>query len=129
MNALLLDTHAVLWYLLQPARLSAPARQAIQVAASLAVSAGSVWEIATKHRLGKLPEVGPLVAHGLLAALAAQDIAVLPITGPDAERAGSHPAAHGDPFDRVIAAQATLRGLAVVSNDAQFDTFGAARLW
>lgn len=66
------------------------------------------------------------VAHGLLAA---QTIAVLPITGPDAERARSHPAARGDPFDRMIAAQATLRGLTVVSNNAQLHALGAARLW
>lgn len=129
MNPLLLDTNALLWYLLQPALLSGPARQAIQTATSLAVSAGTVWEIATKHRIGKLPEAGPLVAYGLLAALAAQAIAVLPITGPDAERAGSHPAAHRDPFDRMIAAQAILRGLSVVSSDPQLGALGAARLW
>lgn len=129
MNPLLLDTNALLWYLLQPALLSGPARQAIQAATSLAVSAGTVWELATKHRIGKLPEAGPLVAYGLLAALAAQAIAVLPITGPDAERAGSHPAAHRDPFDRMIAAQAILRGLSVVSSDPQLAVLGAARIW
>lgn len=129
MNPLLLDTNALLWYLLQPALLSDPARRAIQTAPSLAVSAGTVWEVATKHRIGKLPEAGPLVAYGLLAALAAQAIAVLPITGPDAERAGSHPAVHRDPFDRMIAAQTILRGLSVVSSDPQLGTLGAARLW
>ena len=63
MNPLLLDTDALLWYLLQPALLSAPARQAIQTAPGLAVSPGTVWEVATKHRIGKLPEASPLVAH------------------------------------------------------------------
>lgn len=139
MNPLLLDTNALLWYLLQPTLLSGPARQAIQAATSLAVSAGTVWELATKHRIGKLPEAGPLVAYGVLAALAAQAIAVLPITGPDAERAGSHPAAHRDPthrdpahrdpFDRMIAAQAILQGLSVVSSDPQLAALGAARIW
>jgi PIN domain nuclease of toxin-antitoxin system len=128
-NPLLLDTNALLWYLLQPALLSAPAQQAIQAAPALAVSAGTVWEVATKHRIGRLPEVGPLVAHGLLAALAAQAIAVLPISGPDAERAGSHPVAHRDPFDRMLAAQAILRGLSVVSSDPQLGALGAARVW
>lgn len=129
MNPLLLDTNALLWYLLQPALLSVPARQAIQTAPALAVNAGTVWEVATKHRIGKLPEAGPLVAHGLLAALAAQAVAILPITGPDAEWAGSHPAAHRDPFDRMIAAQAILRGLHVVSSDPHLGSLGAARLW
>ncbi len=129
MNPLLLDTNALLWYLLQPALLSVPARQAIQTATSLAVSAATVWEITTKHRIGKLPEAGPLVAHGLLAALATQVITVLPISGPDAERAGTDPAAHRDPFDRMIAAQAILRGLSVVSSDAQLGALGAARFW
>ena len=129
MNPLLLDTNALLWYLLQPGLLSVTARQAIQTAASLAVSAGTVWEIATKHRIGKLPEAGPLVTHGLLSALSAQAIIVLSISGLDAERAGSHLAAHRDPFDRMIAAQAILRGLSVVSSDAQLDALGAARVW
>ena len=129
MNSLLLDTNALLWYLLQPALLSAPARHAIQTAPALAVSAATVWEVATKHRIGKLPEAGPLVAHGLLAALAAQAIAVLPIAGADAEWAGSHPGEHRDPFDRMIAAQAVLRGLLVVSSDPQLGALGAARVW
>lgn len=129
MNALLLDTNALLWYLLQPSRLTGPARRAVQTAGSLAVSAATVWEVVTKHRIGKLPEVGPLVRYGLLTALAAQGIAVLPISGADAERAGMHPAAHRDPFDRMIAAQAVNHALSVVSSDPQLDTLGAARIW
>lgn len=128
-DALLLDTNVLLWYLLQPAHLSGPAREAIRDAPSLAVSPATVWDITTKHRIGKLPQVGPLVAHGLLAELAAQAVAILPITGPDAEAAGRHPAAHRDPFDRMIAAQATLRGLVVASSDPQLDALGAERVW
>lgn len=125
----LLDTNALLWYLLQPSRLTGPARRAIETAASLAVSAATVWEVVTKHRIGKLPEAGPLVRYGLLTALAAQGVAVLPISGTDAERAGMHPAAHRDPFDRMIAAQAVNHARSVVSSDPQLDTLGATRIW
>lgn len=129
MTDLLLDTNALLWYLLQPAVLSGPAQRAIQAASGLAVSAGTVWEVATKYRIGKLPEAGPLVQRGLITVLAAQAVVVLPVTGPDAEWAGRHPAAHRDPFDRIIAAQAVLRGMSVVSADAQLDAFDARRVW
>ena len=92
------------------------------------VSAASAWEIATKHRLGKLPGAGT-VADDVGRAIAAQDFRELPITVNDAARAGSLPGAHRDPFDRMLIAQALSANLSVVSNDLVFDHYGVHRLW
>lgn len=125
-----LDTNALLFFLVRPARLTPAARRAIAGALDLSVSAASLWEIATKYRIGKLPEAAPLFAAGTLVdALAAASVQVVPVNGYDAETAGSFTAAHGDPFDRMIAAHAIRLGLTLVSNDAALDAFGVTRVW
>lgn len=125
-----LDTNALLFFLVRPARLTPAARQAIAVAPDLSVSAASLWEVATKYRIGKLPEASPLFAAGTLVhALAGAGVHVVPVNGYDAETAGSVPAAHGDPFDRMIAAHAARLGVPLVSNDAALDAFGVTRIW
>jgi PIN domain nuclease of toxin-antitoxin system len=83
------------------------------------VSAASIWKIEIKRALGKL--VAP---NGLVAALEDAGFDVLPITGPDAERAGSLPAHHRDPFDRMLVAQADRLGALVVSRDRTFQVYG-----
>lgn len=92
------------------------------------MSAASAWEIATKHRLGKLPSAAALVAD-IGGAIAAQGFAELPISLAHAERAGALPGPHRDPFDRMLIAQAMLDDLVLVSNDTAFDAYGARRLW
>ena len=126
---LLLDTHAVLWWLDGDKHLSRAARKAIESETSLVVvSAASVWEITTKVRIGKLP--GALaVAADVAACLVAQGFSSLPITVEHAQRAGSLPGPHRDPFDRMLIAQAQIESMAIVSNEALFDTFGVTRLW
>ena len=129
LTALLLDTHALLWWLDGDERLSDPARAAIaDPSRTVLVSAASAWEITTKHRLGKLPGAAD-VARDVRGCVAGQGFEELAITLADAERAGRLPGPHRDPFDRMLIAQAQGRDLALVSNEVQFDGYGVRRLW
>ena len=126
---LLLDTHALLWWLDGDPDLSAPARQAIgDPGNAVLVSAASAWEIATKVRIGKLPDA-VYVAEHFAQILDDQSFRDLPITVAHARRAGSMPGEHRDPFDRMLIAQAQIEGLTLVSNETLFDRFGVQRLW
>lgn len=123
---MLLDTHAFLWWLTDNARLSRRARRMIgNDANDLVVSAASAWEIATKVRLGRLPDIGADIA----ASIAGEGFGQIPITVADAERAGRLPGPHRDPFDRMLVAQAMGRGIPIVSIDAVFDRYKVRRLW
>jgi PIN domain nuclease of toxin-antitoxin system len=125
---LLLDTHALLWWLAGDTQLSQKARRAIGAEASVVlVSAASAWEISTKHRLGKL-DASALVGQ-LGAVLAAQRFGTLDITVDQAEHAGALLGSHRDPFDRMLIAQAQAENLTIVSNEVAFDAYGVARLW
>jgi PIN domain nuclease of toxin-antitoxin system len=126
---LLLDTHALLWWLDGDERLPAEARAAIaDGAAPVLVSAASAWEIATKVRIGKLPGAVE-VAERLPEILADQAFAELAISVAHARGAGLLPGIHRDPFDRVLIAQAQIEELTLVSNEQLFDTYGVHRLW
>ncbi len=92
------------------------------------VSAASAWEIATKHRLGKLPDAEAL-ALDITGAIAEQDFEEPPITVEEAARAGSLPGPLRDPFDRVLIAQALSSNLVLVSIEPLFDRYGVRRLW
>lgn len=127
--ALLLDTHALLWWLAQPERLSPAAHGAIADPDNLVhVSAASGWEIATKVRLGKLPAASELL-NDLPQLLAAQGFELLPISLVHGLHAGGYPMAHRDPFDRLLAAQAELAGLTLVSLDPALKAFPCCLLW
>ncbi len=126
---LLLDTHAFFWWLSGSSRLSLTARQAIADNDNEAmVSAASAWEIATKHRLGKLPDAEAL-ALDITGAISGQNFEELPITVEHAVRAGSLPGPHRDPFDRMLIAQALSDNLVLVSIEPLFDSYGVRRLW
>lgn len=126
---LLLDTHAFLWWLVDSPRLPQPVRRAIEDEANdVLVSAASAWEIAIKHRIGKLPEARA-VALDIAGVIAGEGFQELPITVDDAARAGSLPGPHRDPFDRMLIAQAQARNLVIVSIEARFEQFGIRRLW
>lgn len=125
---LLLDTHTFVWWLAGDTKLSKRARAAIQTAEDVFVSAASAWEIATKHRLGKLPGVAPFVGD-IAGAIAGQEFTPLAVTVVHAQRAGALASTHRDPFDRMLIAQAGADGLVLVSNETVFDTFGVTRLW
>jgi PIN domain nuclease of toxin-antitoxin system len=126
---LLLDTHALLWWLDGDHNLPQPARQAIGDANRVVfISAASAWEIATKVRIGKLPDAEYVAKH-FAQILDDQAFRQLPITIEHARRAGLMPGAHRDPFDRMLIAQAQIEGLTLVSNETLFDRFGVQRLW
>ncbi len=126
---LLLDTHALIWWLVDHPALSPAARAAIaEPENAVFVSAASAWEIATKHRVGKLPFAGPLVGQ-LTAVLRREQFAALPVNLVHAELAGQMPGEHRDPFDRMLVAQALVEKLALVSNERLFDDFGVDRHW
>jgi len=126
---LLLDTHALLWWLDGDRRLSRKARTAIGAEInSVIVSAASAWEITTKARLGKLP--GAIdVASDVAGCVAGQGFSTLDITILHAQRAGRLPGDHRDPFDRMLIAQAQLEDLSLVSDDRVFDRYGVTRFW
>jgi len=126
---LLLDTHALLWWLADPDRLSLAAYGAIEDPGNqVHVSAASGWEIATKVRLGKLPAANELLGD-LPEVLAGQGFQLLPITLRHGLHAGGYNVAHRDPFDRLLAAQAELSGLTLVSLDPALQAFPCCLLW
>ncbi len=125
----LVDTHAWLWWLDGDVRLSERARSVLGDPTSMClVSAASVWEIATKHRLGKLPGAAA-VAGDITGTIERQGFVALDIVAADAELAGKLAGEHRDPFDRMIAAQALRRDLPVITADAQLLGLGARQLW
>lgn len=126
---LLLDTHALLWWLAGSDRLSMAACAAIENPANdVLVSAASAFEIATKYRLGKLPGAAA-VAADITGCIAGQGFAELPITIRDGDRAGGLVGVHRDPFDRMLIAQALALDLTLVSLEDLFDRYGVHRLW
>ena len=129
MARLLLDTHAFLWWLAGDERLSVDAREAIgEELDPIFVSAASVWEITTKHRLGKLPGASAIVSD-LAGVIESQGFVGLPITIHHGQAAGALPGPHRDPFDRMLIAQAMLDDLVLVSNERGFGAYGVSRLW
>jgi PIN domain nuclease of toxin-antitoxin system len=113
---MLLDAHALLWWLADDPGLTQGARLTIADPGNdVLVSAATVWEIEIKRALGKLE-----APRSLVAALGPAGLGTLPITLADAETAGSLPAHHRDPFDRMLVAQAMRLGAIVISRDASF---------
>lgn len=124
----LLDTSTLIWAVSHPERLSAAARKAVEGDEMILVSAASAWEIATKHRIGRLAGVDELVRRWdeELERFRYQQI---DISHRHARRGGSIDVDHADPFDRMIAAQAELEDLTLIAKDRAFDLFPVRRLW
>lgn len=126
---LLLDTHTLLWWLLGDGRLSDLAREAIAANANQTfVSSVSAMEVATKFRIGKLPEARP-IAGNLASKIAQHGFTPLPVSVEHGDVAGLLEVPHRDPFDRLLIAQAQVEQAWLVSNEALFDQFGVRRLW
>jgi len=126
---LLLDTHALLWWLLGDPALSPLASSAIADPNNeVSVSAASAWEIATKFRIGKMPKAHA-VATDIADIVARHGFSELPVTIRHGQLAGSLPGIHKDPFDRILVAQAILADMQIVSRDEILSAYGIARLW
>jgi PIN domain nuclease of toxin-antitoxin system len=124
-NGALADTHALLWWLADDARLSRSARDMI-AAGEVAVhfSAASVWEAEIKAAVGKL-----VIREDLLDALEADGFVEVAVTARHVREAARLPALHRDPFDRMIVAQARVEGLTVLTADSKIADYGASVLW
>lgn len=126
---ILIDTHAFLWWLDGGERLSDGARSLIADPGNeILISAASVWEIVAKHRKGKLPEVAPLVGN-LPRVIRRERFEPLAVTDEHAELAGMLPGDHADPFDRMLAAQAEIERIRLVSADRRIDALTDRRIW
>jgi PIN domain nuclease of toxin-antitoxin system len=126
---LLLDTCTVLWIASDPARLSKAAREAYEDPGNERyLSAASVWEMAIKHGAGKLPLPGPLAGYvsRFREGTAAQALA---IDEESAVHTLSLPRMHGDPFDRILVAQAIVHGLTILTCDPLIRQYPARTFW
>ncbi len=126
---LLIDTHALLWWLNDEPSLSPAARKAMAESSNvLLVSAASAWEIATKVRLGKLPTAKELAAD-FQGFMLREGFTILDITADHAIRAGLLPGPHKDPFDRMLISQAQAESVPIVTNERIFRAYGVRRVW
>jgi PIN domain nuclease of toxin-antitoxin system len=126
---LLLDTHTFLWAVSGDSRLSKKAQAALSSFDNdLFFSPVTAWEIATKFRIGKLPDVEPLI-NGLSSTLRRLGFQELPITVDHARSAGLLESVHRDPFDRMLIAQAIAEECLLVSNEKLFDAYEVKRFW
>ena len=122
---LLLDSHAFLWWLTENPKLSAEARQAVaDPTATVYVSAATIWELSIKAALGRLD----LGGADLVEEIAGNEFVELPMSARHSLAAAYLPRHHGDPFDRMLIAQAQLEGLTVVSRDAALRAYGISIL-
>jgi PIN domain nuclease of toxin-antitoxin system len=127
---ILIDTHVVLWMLLDPANIPDKTLELVRdPGTELLISAASAWEIGTKYRLGKLADAHAVV-HGYAGHLARLRATELPISAHHALTAGLLSWEHRDPFDRVIAAQALLESVPLVTTDRALAAFpGIQVIW
>jgi PIN domain nuclease of toxin-antitoxin system len=126
---LLLDTHVLIWYVDQDHLLTAPAHAAITDPTNdLFLSAGTIWEIGIKVGLNKLTLSLPF-REWMNKAIGDLGLTVLPINVEYADAQGGLPKYHGDPFDRLLAAQARIENIPLISSDTVFDLYGLQRIW
>jgi len=126
---LLVDAHTVIWAVDDPSKLSPQAIMSLQDPGNdLLLSAGTIWEIAIKVGLVKLSLSMPY-REWMNQAITDLGMTVLPITVEYADVQGNLPRHHGDPFDRLLVAQAQVESMALVSADIGFDPYGINRLW
>jgi PIN domain nuclease of toxin-antitoxin system len=121
---LLLDTHALLWWLANDARLGTRAREAIATPTNLVfVSAATAWEIAVKRALGRLTAPGDIEEW-----LVENDFQPLPIQVAEAVASAELPPHHRDPFDRLLVAQAQIGRMTIVTGDEDIAKYGVSTL-
>jgi PIN domain nuclease of toxin-antitoxin system len=126
---LLVDAHIVIWAVDDPPKLSPHAATALEDPANeLLLSAGTIWEVGIKVGLNKLSLSMPF-RQWMNKAIADLGLTLLPITVDYADVQVGLPRHHGDPFDRLLVAQAQVENVSLVSADAVFDQYGVKRIW
>src|SRR6185503_14862416 len=126
---LLIDSHALIWYVDQDHLLSPSSSAAITDPSNdLLLSAGSIWEIGIKVGLGKLVLSQPYRLW-MTQAILDLGIAVLPVTVEYSDVQAGLPRHHSDPFDPLLIAQAMVEQVPIVSGDPVIDAYGITRLW
>ena len=125
---LLIDTQCWLWMSAHPEKLSRKTHALLMDSSTeRLLSAASIWELAIKYQLGKIPL--PVAPHDFVPSrLATTQTDTLSISAPHALRAGLLPPHHRDPFDRMIIAQALVEGLVVLTADRAFRKYEVERL-
>lgn len=122
----LLDTHALIWALQSPDRLSARARVLMESDAEVFFSSISLFEIETKAMIGKWPTELPI---DWTPVLLRSGFAEMPVAWRHGVEAGRLPLIHRDPWDRLLVAQARIEGLVVVTADPVFARYGVQTIW
>lgn len=119
----LVDTHLVLWALLDSPKLPTQGRAWLQDSAKRKyVSAATIWEVAIKH--AKWPQEMPIRGEALLALVREAGFDLLPIEPAHAAAVDLLPSHHSDPFDRIMVAQAQTEGMAFLTADSKLHAYG-----
>lgn len=121
---ILLDSHAFLWLAFASPRLSATAKRAILDATEVCLSHASIWEMTIKQSLGRLA-----LSDDLQEIANNSGVVLLPITLAHIQAIALLPHHHGDPFDRMLIAQAREEGMTLVTADALIQRYPVAWLW
>lgn len=126
---LLIDTHALIWYVDQDHLVSKTGYDAIADPDNeLLLSAASIWEIAIKVGLTKLA-LSSSYRDWMSRAITDLEVAILPITLDYADMQSTLPHFHRDPFDRMLIAQAQVEQIPIVSGDSILDQYNVTRIW
>lgn len=123
---LLLDSHAILWWVTDDAALPASVRDEIHGAVQLVISVATAWELGIKLAIGRID--GAVLEEILLGAQA-DGMRVLDVTWEHASQAAALPPLHGDPFDRMLVAQAQVERLTLVTRDRMIQQYDVATMW
>ena len=125
----LVDTHAFIWALTNDRRLSKRAKRILTSDTDeLVLSLVSLWEIAIKIKTGKLTAVGSSVSY-LRDEMTTYGMELLPIRYEHILQLEALPSHHGDPFDRLLIAQATTESIPILTSDDRFTLYDIPLIW
>ncbi|HFC12954.1 MAG TPA: type II toxin-antitoxin system VapC family toxin [Anaerolineae bacterium] len=125
---IILDTHTLIWFIMNDVKLSNNAKKLVVSSEAVFVSVATLWEIAIKMSIGKLSLDGDF-DDLFPAQLLANELKVLPIHVDHLSQVSQLPLHHRDPFDRLIIAQGMVENMPIISRDAAFDAYPVKRIW
>ena len=126
---LLIDTHVLIWWVQEPKKIRKTIRDDLSNDENeVFVSAVSAWEIANKVRIGKL-SFAQNILDTFEASIRQLNFELLPVTAKHAVTGAQLEGIHKDPFDRMLAGQALVEGMKLISADPQFKLLGVETMW